>query len=534
VAAGLASLYLGKPGPSRRIDVALLAAIVVLGWLAGREPGSIEVRWSPYQKLVLSPSREDALEWPGKYLMTVNNTGYQAIIDLSERSVRSRPDVYHPKLRGLSQYDIPLLLHPKPTSVLIVGAGTGNDVAGALRNGAETVTAVEIDPVIISQGRRFHPERPYDSPRVRVVVDDARSFFATSRERFDLIVFGLLDSHTTTAMTNARLDHYVYTHESIQRARSLLDEGGLMVMSFEAQKPYIADRLARLLREVSSEEPICFRVPGSSYGWGGVMFVAGDRATAARQIATNARLGAWIEAWQREGPVPLTYTTRITTDDWPYLYLETARIPVLYHVLAVLLVLLFVRCNRRLRTAIRITAWSRWHWHFFFLGAAFLLLEVQNISKASVVLGNTWWVNAVVISGILSMILLANWTAVSLPRLPLGPVYVALVGTCVGLYFLDVSRFAFLPYVTKAMLVGTLTTLPMLFGGILFIRSFAATTQKDTALGANVMGALVGALLQSVTFLTGVKALLLVVAGLYAAALVSVGPRPPGEQNGGG
>ena len=532
VAVGLLAFYLGTPGRRRRIDIALLAAIVVFGWFASREPGSVEVRWSPYQKLVVIPSREDALIWPGKYFITVNNTGYQAMIDLSERSVRSSPQIYDPRLRGLSQYDIPLLLHPDPARVLIVGAGAGNDVAGALRNGGREITAVEIDPAIISQGRRFHPEMPYDSPRVRVVNDDARSFFARSKERYDLIIFGLLDSHTTTAMTNARLDHYVYTRESIQRAKSLLDEGGIIVMSFEAQKPYIADRLARVLREVTGEEPISFRVPGGSYGWGGIMFVAGDRAAAARQIAANARLASWIEALQQQFPVPLTYTTRVATDDWPYIYLETPHIPPLYYVLAGMLLLLVVRCKRRLKTATRITGWSRWHWHFFFMGAAFLLLEVQNISKASVVLGNTWWVNAVIISGILIMILLANWIAAKFPNLSLGAVYLGLVGTCVGLYFVDISRFAFLPYVGKATVVGTLTTLPMLFSGIVFIRSFAVTTEKDAALGANLMGALVGALLQSVTFLTGIKALLLVVAGLYVAALVTIPPGTAREQNG--
>jgi hypothetical protein len=85
-------------------------------------------------------------------------------------------------------------------------------------------------------GRNYHPENPYSSPSVRIINDDARSFFATTAEKFDVISFGLLDSHTTTAMTNARLDHYVYTRESIQRAKSLLADGGIMVLTFEAQK----------------------------------------------------------------------------------------------------------------------------------------------------------------------------------------------------------------------------------------------------------------------------------------------------------
>ena len=99
-------------------------------------------------------------------------------------------------------------------------------------------------------------------------------------------------------------------------------------------------------------------------------------------------------------------------------------------------------------------AWAGSGKHFFFLGAAFMLLEVQNISKAAVVLGNTWTVNAVIISGVLVMILLANLIAVSVPAAALGPVYALLVASCLGLYVLDLSTFAFLPYATKALVVG--------------------------------------------------------------------------------
>lgn len=118
------------------------------------------------------------------------------------------------------------------------------------------------------------------------------------------------------------------------------------------------------------------------------------------------------------------------------------------------------------------------------MGAAFLLLEVQNISKASVVLGNAWWVNAVIISGILAMILLANLIEGMWPkRLPQNLVWSCLIGTCVALYFIDLSRFGFLPYGSKVLIVATLTTVPMLFSGIVFIRSFAAVERKDLALG---------------------------------------------------
>src|SRR5262249_15970316 len=89
------------------------------------------------------------------------------------------------------------------------------------------------------------------------------------------------------------------------------------------------------------------------------------------------------------------------------------------------------------------------------------------------------------------------------------------------LYFFDLSSLAFLPFATKALFVGVLTTLPMFFSGIVFIESFAAAERKDQALGANLIGALVGGLLQSLTFITGIKALLLIVAALYLLALLT-------------
>ena len=66
-------------------------------------------------------------------------------------------------------------------------------MAAALRHGAQHVDAVEIDPVIVRLGRQYHPERPYDSPRVSVFINDARVFFNHAQRKYDLIVFGHLD-----------------------------------------------------------------------------------------------------------------------------------------------------------------------------------------------------------------------------------------------------------------------------------------------------------------------------------------------------
>jgi hypothetical protein len=80
------------------------------------------------------------------------------------------------------------------------------------------------------------------------------------------------------------------------------------------------------------------------------------------------------------------------------------------------------------------------------------------------------------------------------------------------------------------MIVGSLTSLPMLFSGIVFVRSFAVAEDKSNALGANLIGALVGALLQSVTFITGIKALLLLVAAFYVLSLLTAPAQPDSKK----
>ena len=531
-----AAYWLGSGGKSKAVDGLLLLLIVAGGALAGYEPGWLETRWSPYQKLsvyAVGEERESTF-WAhlrgervpadagiGTHLIAVNNVGYQATIDLRPENVAIHPDTFPPEQRGFSQYDLPPKLHLKPKTALVVGAGTGNDVAGMLRNGVEKVIAVEIDPTIIQFGRKYHPEKPYDDARVTIVNDDARSYFATTTEKFDVITFGLLDSHTTTSMTNARLDHYVYTVESLTHAKTLLNPGGIIFLSFEAQKPYIVDRMARTLAGVFDREPFQFCVRGNPYGWGGVMFVAGDQDAAKAQIAADPRFATLMQKWQADMPERSTNATSLATDDWPYIYLEHRQIPPLYFLLALALGILFWLGLREMKAPQIIRGWEGSQTHFFLLGAAFMLLEVQNISKAAVVLGNTWIVNAVIISGILIMILLANAIAGRIKKLPAGLVYAALVGSCIGLYFLDLSQFGFLPYWQKAAVVGLLTSLPMLFSGIVFIRSFAIAERKDAALGANLFGSLAGGLLQTVTFVTGIKALLLIVAVVYLLAVLT-------------
>src|SRR5260370_42060302 len=103
---------------------------------------------------------------------------------------------------------------PPFRDVLIIGAGWGTDVAHALRFGASQIDAVEIDPVIQDIGRHYHPDHPYQDPRVIPHLDDGRHFLRTTDRKFDLVIYALVDSLILRAgCATMRLTSYIRTEQ---------------------------------------------------------------------------------------------------------------------------------------------------------------------------------------------------------------------------------------------------------------------------------------------------------------------------------
>ena len=234
------------------------AAIIVLTFCVGLTAlgpgGDSKVYWSPYQKLTVTPVRQ-AGELTS-YTVQTNGSWYQQIFNLSPSFVQSHASYFEKTSQAAgaeplewNAYNLPYHFYQSPPSVLVLGAGTGNDVAAALRNGAGQVSAVEIDPLILKLGKTLHFEKPYDSPRVKAILDDARSYVETTNDRYDMVVFSLLDSHTTSSYySNIRIDNYVYTVEALEATKRLLKPDGIMVVKFYVSTPWIAGRLNGLLQ----------------------------------------------------------------------------------------------------------------------------------------------------------------------------------------------------------------------------------------------------------------------------------------------
>jgi len=161
---------------------------------------------------------------------------------------------------------------------------------------------------------------------------------------------------------------------------------------------------------------------------------------------------------------------------------------------------------------------------------------VQIVSRLALFFGTTWIVNAIVISGVLIMILLSNFVAERWTKPSYRLLYPMLLLSISLIYIIPVERLFLESELAKGFVVGGLFCLPVFFAGLIFITGFRTTPQKDAAFGANILGAILGGFLEAVSFISGMRFLLLLAAGLYllsAAALPRFRPdltstQPPG------
>src|SRR6266478_6321986 len=463
---------------------------------------SSPVQWSPYYRITYVPSAERG------YRLDVDHDFYQDVLNLG-------PSANASSQSARRYYDFPYVILPPCGRVLVVGAGTGNDVAAALRAQCASVDAVEIDPAIAELGRKLHPERPYDSGKVHVHIDDGRAFFHKARaagQRYDVIVFGLVDSQTAlSVMSSLRLEFFLYSRESFEEALSLLDpQHGLFVVGFSVGwKDWVAQRIYHTLELANGGEPLA--VKASEY-LGTVSFVAGPGLPRA---ATRL---AQVPDVRSVGPELAAVSARPVQDDWPFLYQNPRSFPFVY---LGSLVLVLIAGAYFVRGSVSPTSGgsrSRLDWTMFFMGSAFLLVETKNLSQLSLLFGATWITNAVVFSSLFAMAIAANlivarWRT---PRLPL--LFVLLWAALLLSYFVPFSELTQLAPLARGVIGGAVTALPVLFSSLIFAKMFQQTSDTANALGSNILGGLFGGALEALSIFLGIKAMALLAIAVYGAA----------------
>ena len=449
----------------------------------------------------------------GQFALLTNGSIHQEAIRFPEpgRSHPTRGDLIH-------GYQYPYsVFRGELNRVLILGAGTGNDVVVALRNGARQIDVVEIDPQIVAFGVARHPNDPFSSDRVSIYIDDARSFLQTTTNRYDLIVFGTLDSTTKlSALSNVRLDNFVYTKEAMTLARSRLNEHGGMALFFSAGKEYLSWKLVGI---VDAAFDVASKIRIGNFDMFNLIILAGpafqhDAAEVPGSPAPSVR-----KEMRRLHDTP--------TDDWPFLYLESRGISAFYVrmigfvlTIAVLMVLLTWSRGKDVSATGTTSGHLRFDGPMFFLGAGFLLLETRAITAMNLLWGATWITSAVVFSGVLITVLMgtlmvnrrdvAPWISVAGIVASLAVLYALPVHVAIGLDF--TAKLAF-----SLCYAGT----PIFFASLYFARVFKRRRGTKPAFGWNILGAVCGGMTEFLGMLVGFRALILLAFAAYVATVLA-------------
>ena len=511
--AAFAEATADRPGPrfGRTVaaaNVAILGASLAIVWHMQR--GSL---WSPYYKINVSQDRADTI-------VEVNNIFHQSMAPVEHKEYFYQ----WPYTAFGDTFD----------DVLILGAGSGTDVAAALRHGAKHVDAVEIDPVILRLGKERHPDRPYDDPRVTAIVDDARHYLATTAKKYDLVVFALIDSLTVqSSFSGVRLESYMFTEESFRAVRDHLKPRGLMVLYNYFREKWLVDRLANTAARVFGQEPRAHVHQERAYL---AVMLAGPRLDDAHGApalpAPPVHVMAYGQAQDPSPPLPLQRDARIApaTDDWPFLYMREPELP--RHYLAALAVVLVV-------SALAVAAVMTWNaksaskgfslrplrplrssFHFMLLGAGFMLLETKSIVQFALLWGSTWSSASLAIASVLVMALASAVAASRVEIRRTGPIAAALIGLIVLDYFLPVGRVSLSSRLVESIFYGALVFSPVFFAGLLFSRSFRRSSSTAADFGANLLGAMVGGVAEYLSLLAGYRFLLILVGGCYLLAVL--------------
>ncbi len=461
------------------LQVAAVVALVMLLWSESLSSTDI---WSPYYRISYVKAGDT-------YAINVNGIPHQNIVPVT-------------KLGPV--YSLPYLHAPgNPlNNVLIIGAGTGDDVANALRRGARHVDAVEIDPELYQLGKRLNPDHPYQDARVTVHVNDGRAFLEQTHARYDMILFALPDSLTLVAgQSSLRLESYLFTLQAVETAKAHLNPGdGLFAMYNYYRTQWLRDRLANTLEVAYGHAPCA---DGNA------------NVLAMLSVSINPSVMHCGTVWHRPSNV-----IPPATDDHPFVYLDGNSIPSLYLVTLGLILLASIALVRPASGPYRrMTGYL----DLFFMGAAFMLLETKNIVQFALLFGTTWFVNALVIAGVLIAVLAAVEVSRHVVVRRQAPLYAGLLAALVLAWAVRPESLLTLSPLPRFVVAVVIAFTPIFLANMVFAQRFRAVADSGAAFGANLLGALVGGVLEYLSLIIGYRWLLAVVALLYGLAFITGG-----------
>ena len=438
--------------------------------------------WSPYNKLVYNQTQGAT----AALYVSANNIPYQAARSLA---------VMH-KQKAFYFYPYRHVTKASLGNVLIIGSGTGNDAAVALSEGARHVDTVEIDPLLVRLGD-MHPNHPYSNPRLTAHIDDGRAFLQDTSKHYNLILFALPDS--LTALAGQSGSAWRATCSPCSHSKRCVPTWLRVARSRCTTTTRRSWRAGTRLRSRtrSAGRP----APRSGRRSAGAAWRCSPCTRAGRCRTAPASTTAPDRRGDRRPPVPLPAGQRHPKQ---YLWMLAA-------IFAASLLLVRVGGGR---------SPMRYYVDLAFMGAAFLLLETKNIVQFALLFGTTWLVNSLVFAGVLVAVYLAVETASHL-RLPRPLLYAALIASLVLTWVVPQESLVGLPIVARFCAGSALAFAPIYLANLIFAQRFSDVATSGDAFAANLLGAMVGGVLEYMALITGYRFLLIVIGALYGVAFVT-------------
>ncbi len=465
-------------------NVRVLQAVAIVGivFMLGRESLTPGYSWSPYYRIGLLDFND------GYYEIEVNGIPHQAILPLE---ILEEDGIYRTPHERVAV---------APSRVLIIGAGNGNDVALALERGADHVDAVEIDPGLQDLGAELHPNQPYQDERVDAHITDGRAFLEQTDATYDLILFALPDSLTLLAgQSSVRLESYLFTLEAIEAARDHLAPDGVFSMYNYYREDWLVDRLAGTLETAFGRVP-CIDTFGGAI-----------RKQAVLTVGNSDSSVVCPEPWQPSGEVVAP-----ATDDHPIPVPPRARHPRLLpphdgaHPGGI-----GGAYSRGGRTSWADAALPRPVLHGQRIPAPRdeerrpvrppvrddLVRECPRL-RGGARIGATWPSRSPCGS--------ASRTRRCSTRVLVAAVLLAML--------VPVEWLLGMPFATRFLVAVVLWFTPIFIANLVFAQRFRTVADSNVAFGANLLGAVLGGVIEYAALVSGYAALAILVALLYGAA----------------
>jgi predicted membrane-bound spermidine synthase len=243
-----------------RPAAAVVLGLVVLALVRDGGSGPFRIRAAPtkgmYRHLAASPGARVVRTGWNAYSRIDAVAGLDSLarlyIDADAWTNLHRWDGRVESLRHLADWyrALPFRLVSQPRT-LVIGPGGGSDVLVALGAGSRTVTAVEMNPLMLRFVRSFGGEAGdlYDHPRVETVLSEGRNFLSRTDRRWDVIFLGFVDSWASVASGGLSLaENYLYTAEAFRAYLDhLTDDGILVILRWDVDIPRLVSNSVAVL-----------------------------------------------------------------------------------------------------------------------------------------------------------------------------------------------------------------------------------------------------------------------------------------------